>query len=103
MIKLIILILSVFMGGCVGNALTHKTYNPDGSLQSVIEIKNLNGFVNTETGMLVFEVEDGEFKVRVVLLDRTLTDSPESATAILDGLSNLSTGGASGLVKKVME
>ena len=101
--KILILIACHFVGGCVGNALEHKTYDADGNLLSVTEVKNLNGFVNTETGCLMFGITDGQFKVVVVMFDRKLEDSPESAKVIFDGVVNLLTGGASNVVNNLTE
>ena len=99
----LVLIALLFVTGCVGNTLIRKIYDEKGNLQSVLEIKNLNGFVNTETGVFAFGIEDGEFKVWVILLDRRLEDSPESATSIFDGLTNLLTVGTSGTLNGIIK
>jgi hypothetical protein len=96
--KRLLIICLFFISGCVGNILEHKTYDAEGNLLSKTEVKNLNGFVNTETGVLAFSIKDGQFEVVVIMLERKLTDSPESAAAIFDGISNFMTGGASNVV-----
>jgi len=97
------LLLCLLLSGCVGNALEHKTYDIDGNLTSITDVKNLNGFVNTETGVLVFHIKDGKFEVTVIMLERKLTDSPESARAWGDFMANFITGGASNIVKEIVK
>jgi len=101
--RLLIIICLFFISGCVGNAMEHKTYDGNGNITGVTEVKNLNGFVNTETGVLVFKIKDGQFEVVVIMLERKLTDSPESVRAWGDAVANALTGGASGVVKGLVK
>ena len=101
--KYLLLIALLFVTGCVGNKLVHTTYDKEGNILSVTEITNVNGFVNTETGVFAFGVEDGKFKLFILLLDRKIIESPESARAWGDAGANFMTGGASGAVKEALK
>lgn len=96
-------ILSVFMFGCVGNRMEHKTFDKEGNITGVTTVTNLNGFVNTETGFLHFVLKDGEFVVAILMFDRKLTDSPESARAWGDFVGNLMSGGISSTAKEALK
>jgi hypothetical protein len=102
--KHLLLLSLLLLGGCIGNSLSRKTWNRDGRLSSELKVNNLKGMVNTSTGSLVFEIKDrNDFTAYLVVIDSNVVHSPESATAIFDGLTNLSTGGASGVVSDVVE
>jgi hypothetical protein len=97
--KLLILALAmIFIGGCIGNTLTR--YDPVTG-KKTLEITNLKSMVGTSTKALTMSVKDKDFTATLSIIDSNVYPSPESATAIFDGLTNLETGGVSGAVGNI--
>lgn len=104
--NLIIALLAtlIMLSGCIGSSLVRKLYDKDGRLIKSLEVNNLKGMVNTEMKSLRMTIRDGnDFFVVFNFTDSNVTDSPESATAIGDAVTNVMSGGASGLAKEALK
>jgi hypothetical protein len=86
----------LFVCGCIGNSLVR--YDPITG-KKTLEITNLKSMVGTSTKALIFSVKDKDFKATISIIDANVYPSPESATAIFDGITNLETGGAAGVAR----
>ena len=104
--NLIVAMLAVLimLSGCIGSSLVRKLYDKDGRLIKSLEVNNLKGMVNTEMKSLKMTIQDGnDFYVVFNFTDSNVTDSPESAVAIGDAVTNVMTGGASEIGKEVFK
>jgi hypothetical protein len=94
----------MFLAGCIGNSLKREIFNPStGKLISRLEITNLKSMVNTQTGSLALNIQDGNFVARLLVIDSNVADSPESATAIGDAIGDVMTGNIGGQIKEVLK
>lgn len=104
--KLIVLLIFVLLiGGCIGNSLVRKTWDGEtGKLTGDLRVNNLKGMVNTSTGSLAFDINDGDFQARLLIIDSNVVADPNSAIAlgqmIKDGSSNFTPAGNIGEVLK---
>jgi hypothetical protein len=102
--KHLLLLSLLFLAGCIGNSLVRKTYYPDGTLKGDLRVNNLKGMVNTSTGSLVFDINDGDFQARLLIVDSNVVADPNSALAlgqmIKTGSSNFTPTGNIGDIGK---
>ena len=91
---ILICIACLFFAGCIGSSL-EWTVRADGS--KTLKINNLKAMVNTQTKSLAMNVttDGNDFSAKLLVIDSNVSDSPESATAIGDAVTNVMTGGAS--------
>ena len=103
--KRLLLSLTVCLSlcGCIGSSMTWKVYE-GGKLVKELKVNNLKAAVNTSAKSLAMNVTDGnDFSARILIVDSNVVASPESATAIGDAITNVMTGGASGVVKGALK
>jgi hypothetical protein len=90
----------MFLAGCIGNSLTR--FDP-ATGKKTLELRNLKSMVNTQTGSLALNIQDGNFVAKLLVIDSNVADSPESATAIGSAITEVMTGGASKVAEKAVE
>jgi outer membrane lipoprotein SlyB len=100
----ILVLVAIGIGGCIGNTLKREVFDREtGKLISRLEITNLKSMVNTQTKSLAMNVSDVNFTARLLIIDSNVVASPESATAIGNAITNVMTGGASGVLNKAIK
>jgi len=95
---ILVSVAMLFLAGCIGNTLTR--FDPVTG-KKTLEITNLKSMVGTSTKALIMSVKDGDFRATLSIIDANVYPSPESATAIFNGLTNLETGGAAGVAENL--
>lgn len=102
--KLILICLPIlFLAGCVGNQMIAEKHSPEtGKLEKKITVQGLSGMVNQQVGALKLTITETDgndiFTASLTIIDHNIAESPESATAILNGITNVISGGAAGAV-----
>jgi hypothetical protein len=84
LLVLSLLLVLMTLVGCIGNSLRRTvSYDKNGDvLTSKLEINNLKGMVNTSTGSLAFDINDGDFQARLLIVDSNVIADPNSAIAL---------------------